>query len=980
VIFAIGLLFVLSAVPAQAVHKTGAFQLDGDAQQATSPPLSNSTVGDDWDNICASNPSTCTFQSPYTASPSTTATASAHVSDTAISSTCAGAINCTVFTGGGSKDPNNISSWNWKTDTGGLPSKDNLAHSFAARYSIPSIGSTDPTCPIPGTSPGMCKVLYFGSDRIDNSGDAQEGFWFFQNAISLNLDGTFSGLHSVGDLLILSDFSVGGTTSTINVYEWVATGGDVSTNLQSLGGGVNQACNATPALPNNDAFCGIVNATDGTIAPWTFTDKAGNHTYLKGEFYEGGINLSAFNLGGECFASFASETRSSTSPTATLKDFVLGGFGNCTSGTKTTPEDSTGTSISNGFVSIGTGSVQVKDLAVVTGLGSSIKPTGTVKFYLCGPAASDSLAQCDTSTPPTGSAYIVPDQTLSPGADTTATATSALVTLTKVGHYCFRADYQGDTNYPKSSDRSLTECFTVTPVTPTISTSATGPVHLGTAINDTATLGGTANKPGTGGPSGDPSINPTAQAAAGGTITFSLYGPSATAICSTAIATRVVTVSGNGNYIASSGTGTGSLTPTSVGTYYWIATYSGDSPNTSGPVSTACGDSGESSVVNNTTSVTTPEDFSGTSISNGSVSIGTGSVQVQDLAVVTGAGSTANPTGTVKFYICGPAASDALAQCDTNTPPTGGAYIVPDQTLSPGAGSTSTATSALVTVTTVGHYCFRADYQGDSLYPASSDRSLTECFTVTPVTPTISTSASGPVFLGSAINDTATLGGTANRPGTGGLSGDPSINPTAQAAAGGTITFSLYGPSATAICSTAIATRVVTVSGNGNYIASSGTGTGSLTPTSVGTYYWIATYSGDSPNTSGPVSTACGDPGESSVVNDTTVVLTDQTWVPNDQAQVSSVGGSSLSGSVVFTLYPSGNCTGTALYTSSSIPISGASPQTANSNNTVHVSATTSVSWKVVYTSTANNVTGSTSSCESTSLTITNNPGYLPLP
>jgi len=713
VIFAIGLLFVFFAVPAQAVHKTGAFQLDGDAQQATSPLGSNSTVGDDWDNICASNPTTCSFQGTFTASPSTTATASAHISDTALSSTCAGGTNCTVFTGGGSKDPLDISSWNWKTDTGGLPSKDNLAHSFAARYSLSSTGSNDPTCPIPGTSAGVCKVLYFGSDRIDNSGDAQEGFWFFQNAISLNLDGTFSGLHSVGDLLILSDFSVGGTTSTINVYKWVASGGDVSTHLLSLGGSTGAGCNSTtPPLPNNDAFCGLVNATDGTTAPWTFTDKSGNNTYLKGELYEGGINLSAFNLGGECFASFASETRSSTSPTATLKDFVLGGFANCNSGTKTTPEDSGSTSISNGSVSIGTGFVQVKDLAVVTGVGSAIKPTGMVKFYLCGPAASDVLAQCDTNNPPTGSAYIVPDQTLSPGADTTATATSALVTLTKVGHYCFRADYQGDTNYPKSSDRSLTECFTVNPVTPTISTSATGPVHLGTAIDDTATLGGAAKKPGTGGPSGDPSINPTAQAAAGGTITFSLYGPSATPICSTAIATRVVNVS----------------------------------------------------------------------------------------------------------------------------------------------------------------------------------------------------------------------------------------------------------------------------SGNGNYNASSGSGTGSLTPTAVGTYYWIATYSGDSPNTSGPVSTACGDPGESSVVNDTTSVLTDQTWVPNDQAQVSSAGGSTLNGFVVFTLYPSVDCTGTALYTSGQVAISGASPQTANSNNTVHVSATTSVSWKVVYTSTANNVTGSTSLCESTSLTITNNPGYLPLP
>ena len=29
-----------------------------------------------------------------------------------------------------------------------------------------------------------CEVLFFGSDRFDNSGDAQQGFWFFQNQIT----------------------------------------------------------------------------------------------------------------------------------------------------------------------------------------------------------------------------------------------------------------------------------------------------------------------------------------------------------------------------------------------------------------------------------------------------------------------------------------------------------------------------------------------------------------------------------------------------------------------------------------------------------------------------------------------------------------------------------------------------------------------------------------------------------------------------
>ena len=160
------LLTLLVAVPAWAanpgVQNTGAFQLDGNAQQS----VPASTPGDDWDNICASNPSTCTFQTGFSASASTTTTASAHISDTAINVNCAGRINCTVFTGGGSKDPQNIPSWNWKTDSGGLPAKDNLAHSFAARYAVASTGTGDANCPAPTAGTDTCKVLYFGSDRI----------------------------------------------------------------------------------------------------------------------------------------------------------------------------------------------------------------------------------------------------------------------------------------------------------------------------------------------------------------------------------------------------------------------------------------------------------------------------------------------------------------------------------------------------------------------------------------------------------------------------------------------------------------------------------------------------------------------------------------------------------------------------------------------------------------------------------------------
>lgn len=387
------------------------------------------------------------------------------------------------------------------------------------------------------------------------------------------------------------------------------------------------------------------------------------------------------------------------------------------------------------------------------------------------------------------------------------------------------------------------------------------------------------------------------------------------------------------------------------------------------------------------TTVTTPQKGDGSAIPGTpkSMPITTaGSVTVRDSALVTVSGvSTFN--GTVAFSLCGPLAADSTTNCQT-----GGASIgsVPITT-------SGTVNSAVTTLTSAGRYCWRAVFSGDAAagVPGSSDPSnatnLSECFIVTPMTPTISTSATATVALGGALDDTATLTGTANQPGSGGL-GNGTINPTSPGgAAGGTITFSLYGPSATAVCTTAIATSVVNVSGDSSasnlYKASQGTITGSLSPSQVGTYYWIAVYSGNLPNTNG-VSGSCGNTGETSTVTDQTAVLTDQSWLPNDSAKISSTGGSALDGSVVFTLYNNGTCDpGTAnanvLYTSASIGVSGSSPQIrSTSNTTVKVAATATVSWKVVYTSNPTGVSGSTSSCESTALTINNNPGFSPLP
>src|SRR5262245_683065 len=81
---------------AQAVHDTGAFELDGNA---TNNPA---VTGDDWDNVC---------HQVLTTDCSTTNNTNGA---TAVDWVAEPNLNSSIFTTGGSKDPNDISSWQWK--------------------------------------------------------------------------------------------------------------------------------------------------------------------------------------------------------------------------------------------------------------------------------------------------------------------------------------------------------------------------------------------------------------------------------------------------------------------------------------------------------------------------------------------------------------------------------------------------------------------------------------------------------------------------------------------------------------------------------------------------------------------------------------------------------------------------------------------------------------------------------------------------
>src|SRR5262245_48967952 len=92
-----------------AVHDTGHFELEGNVLVNLASPPSH-----DWEQV-------------YNDVLNNTNTSSA----TAKSFTTDGSGSASIFTGGGSKDPQDINNWLWK-DSGGLPDKDNLVNSFAA--------------------------------------------------------------------------------------------------------------------------------------------------------------------------------------------------------------------------------------------------------------------------------------------------------------------------------------------------------------------------------------------------------------------------------------------------------------------------------------------------------------------------------------------------------------------------------------------------------------------------------------------------------------------------------------------------------------------------------------------------------------------------------------------------------------------------------------------------------------------------------
>ena len=315
-----------------------------------------------------------------------------------------------------------------------------------------------------------------------------------------------------------------------------------------------------------------------------------------------------------------------------------------------------------------------------------------------------------------------------------------------------------------------------------------------------------------------------------------------------------------------------------------------------------------------------------TLLSTSSVAVG-GSVN--DTAALNGATPDAGGTVTYSVY--------SNNEC-TGTSRDAGTVTVTNGNVPP---------SSSLTFSTPGTVYWRAVYSGDAKNNGASSVCTSEQLVVGRGTPSLTTTAFGPVTVGSAIHDTAHLSG-------------------GFAPLTGTITFDVYDST----CSTKLTTVAATaaVNGAGDYVSAN------YQPAAAGTYKWVAHYSGDGNNNK--VDTTCGAEGETSTVNATgpsiattlsaSSVSTGATV--HDSATLTGVTGTA-GGTVTYTVYANNACSGTGQDAGTKAVTNGVP---ADSNALVFNTAG-DFYWQAVYSGDQNNGRA-VSPCTSEHLVVTSPP------
>ncbi len=501
------------------------------------------------------------------------------------------------------------------------------------------------------------------------------------------------------------------------------------------------------------------------------------------------------------------------------------------------------TSLTTSGPASGTAGTQITASSISATLTGGSGPTGTITFTVYGPQTT---APTDCSN---GGATV---DTTSVSGNGTYNPTAGFTPET-AGSYWWYATYGGDANNNPTASSCGADMPSTTVNAATTSLTANAPA-AGTAETQITASSISATLTGGSGPTG--------------TITFTVYGPQTTAPtdCSNGGTTVDTTsVSGNGTYNPTAG-----YTPTTAGSYWWLASYGGDSNNN--PAASSCGADMSSTTVSAAT----------TNLTANAPATGTAGTQITAPSISASLTGGSVPTGTITFTVYGPQ-TNAPTDCSNSGTTIGTAAVTGAGTYNP---------SASFTPTTAGSYWWYATYGGDSNNLAS-------------------TSTCGTGMPSTTVNNLTTLTATGPSSGeTGTAISSSSINSMLSGAtidAGGTITFTVYGPQTTAPndCSnggTTIGTAAVT--GAGIYAPSA-----SFTPTTAGSYWWYANYNGDSDNLAS--TSTCGSGMPSTTVSAATTSLTANgpasgtagTQITDPSISASLTGGAGATGTITFTVF-----------------------------------------------------------------------------
>jgi hypothetical protein len=576
------------------VNNAGVFELDGNVAQDTTPPPPN-----DWASLFTP------VNTPVGAIPVSTPPAS--LVDSAFAADTNGTDS--AFVTGSSKD--GLDTTGWQCVTKSTPPKDEIQNAYGAAFIAPS------TSPVAGHV-----LLYLALERGSINGTSNAGFWLFKQPTACDpTTGTFvntrtnpptPAAHSDGDILLFASFTSGGAAASVSEFLWSAActttnqAGCISTS--PTGGLTTANASGVDCAVSTTNLCGAFNGTGSITTPWAPGSVGTNG------FFEVGMDLTALipnDLASSCFSTFLADTRSSASVTADLHDFISGSFSLCRPTTLTTTQ--TPTPPATLTVNSGT----TTDTATLHSFTGSV--TGEpVNFTLFGP-----FTQPQTSFDCTATSAVPSVFKGSSNLDAGGTTSSAVSTgpLTTVGTYYWVAYYGGDRasgglNLPSQSG-CVDEPVTVIKASPTIATTAgtetPSPGIVGSPVttSDTATLTG--------------AFQPT------GTVTFELL----TSACDATkplktVTTTTISAGSGGTFTAT--TGSVSFTPTTVDTYYWVASYGGDSNNNPAPPTgfSTCPDSNEAvPVVKATPTVNT----------------------IMFLGDIANISAGFNPTGTITFQL-----------------------------------------------------------------------------------------------------------------------------------------------------------------------------------------------------------------------------------------------------------------------------------------------------------------------------------------